>query len=118
LKKLEAILHHRRVNRERLETGAPDLFRGFNELLKAYYQPGALSRKEKELMSVATAVATRCIPCLGNHANNAMAAGATREQVLEAAAVGVEYGGGPAFVVVRDQLLDFLDEIEESRKQG
>jgi alkylhydroperoxidase/carboxymuconolactone decarboxylase family protein YurZ len=47
-----------------------------------------------------------------------MTAGATREQVLEAAAIGVEYGGGPSFVVVRDQLLDMLEEIEEKRKQG
>jgi hypothetical protein len=31
--------------------------------------------------------------------------------VLEAATIGVEVGGGPSFVVVRDHLLDFLDDI-------
>lgn len=109
---LGEILVRREVNRQRLEKEAPNLFQGFNELMKYYYKPGALTRREKELMAVAASVATRCIPCLANHSNNAVAAGATREQVLEAAAIGVEFGGGPSFVVARDQLLDMLDEID------
>ena len=64
---------------------------------------------------MAVAVATRCIPCLANHATNAISAGATRDEVLEAAAIGIEFGGGPAFVVVRENLLNFLDEIETRR---
>ncbi len=106
------ILKKRSMNRKRLEKEAPALFNGFNELVKHYYQRGALERKYKELMAVSASVATRCVPCLANHANNAMAAGATKQQVLEAAAIGVEFGGGPSFAVVRDNLLEFLDEIE------
>lgn len=83
--------------------------------MKHCYKPGALERKHKELMAVTASVATRCVPCLATHANNAVAAGATREEVLEAAAIGVEFGGGPSFVVVRDNLLDFLDEIESGQ---
>jgi AhpD family alkylhydroperoxidase len=109
------ILEKRKANRERLEKEAPDLYKGFNELVKYYYKPGALNRKQKELMAVTASVATRCIPCLANHANNAISAGAARDEVLEAAAIGVEFGGGPSFVVVRDHLLDFLDEIEKSK---
>ena len=41
-------------------------------------------------------------------------AGATRNEILEAATIGVEVGGGPSFVVVRDNLLDFLDDIGTS----
>ncbi len=111
-------LNKRTENRKRLEKEAPDLYDGFNELLKHYYKHGALERKYKELMAVAVAVATRCVPCLANHANNAITRGATREEVLEAAAIGIEFGGGPSFVVVRDNLLDFLDEIEASKAQG
>ena len=114
---VDGILRKRAANRERLEREAPDLYQGFNELLKRYYKPGALERKHKELMAVTASVATRCIPCLANHATNAVAAGATREEILEAAAIGVEFGGGPSFVVVRDNLLDFLDEIEAGRAQ-
>jgi AhpD family alkylhydroperoxidase len=106
------ILGRRKGNRERLKKEAPDLFNGFNELMKYYYKHGALDRKQKELMAVAAAVATKCIPCLANHTNNAMSAGATREEVLEAAAIGIEFGGGYSFVVVRDNLLAFIDEIE------
>jgi AhpD family alkylhydroperoxidase len=107
-----AILKRRAENHRRLENEAPDLFQGFNELMKCYYKPGVFDRKLKELMAVTAAVATRCIPCLANHANNAISSGATRQEVLEAASIGVEFGGGPSFVVVRDNLLDFLDEIE------
>ena len=110
--KLKTILDNRQANRKRLAEEAPHLYQGFIELLRHYYRPGALDRKQKELMAVTAAVATRCIPCLANHANNAMSHGASRDEVLEAAAIGVEFGGGPSFVVVRDELLGFLDEIE------
>jgi len=38
--------------------------------------------------------------------------GATRQEIIEAAALGVEFGGGPSYAVVRDNLLQFLDDIE------
>ncbi|MBN2397367.1 MAG: carboxymuconolactone decarboxylase family protein [Deltaproteobacteria bacterium] len=111
------ILRKREANRRRLEKEAPNVFHGFNDLMKQYYKPGVLDRKYKELMAVTAAVATRCVPCLANHANSALSAGATREEILEAAAIGVEFGGGPSFVMVRDQLLDFLDDLEGEKKK-
>ena len=108
---LKEILRKRTANRERPEREAPNLYAGFNQLMREYYKPSALERKYKELMAVTASVATRCIPCLANHAENAVSAGATRAEVMDAAAIGVEFGGGPAFVVVREHLLQFLDEI-------
>ncbi|UCG11844.1 MAG: carboxymuconolactone decarboxylase family protein [Deltaproteobacteria bacterium] len=108
---LEEILMKRKKNRDRLEKEAPDLFNGFNELMRRYYKESALNLKQKELIAVGVSVATRCIPCLANHANNAITHGATKEEVIDAAAIGVEFGGGPSFVAVRDNLLDFLDDI-------
>lgn len=108
---LEEILIKRKKNRDRLEKEAPNLFNGFNALMKNYYKDSALDQKYKELIAVGAAVATRCIPCLANHASNAISNGATREEIIDAAAIGVEFGGGPSFVVVRDNLLDFLDDI-------
>ena len=64
-------------------------------------------------MAVTASVATRCIPCLANHANNTVSVGATKAEIVEAAAIGVEFGRGPSFVIVRDHLLDFLDDIEQ-----
>ena len=106
-------MRKREINNERLEREAPDLYKGFSLLIKHYYKPGALDRKQKELMTVVASVATRCLPCLANHVNNAINAGANKDEILEAAAIGVDYGGGPAFVMVRDHLLDILDQVEE-----
>ena len=111
MNKLAELLEERRLDDERLEKNAPDLFNGFKSLVKYYYKQGALSRREKELMAVAVSVATRCLTCLGNHANNAVTAGASKEQVLEAAAIGVEFGGGPSFVFVREHLLKMIEEM-------
>ena len=86
------ILKRRTVDRERLEKEAPNLYNGFNELMKQYYKPSALDRKYKELMAVTASVATRCIPCLANHMNNAVSAGATRDEVIDAAAIGTLAG--------------------------
>ena len=105
------ILGKRETNMKRLEKEAPHLSHGFREFITDCFRPGALDRKQKELMAVAATVAVRCIPCLAHHANNAIRAGATRNEVVEAATIGVEVGGGPSFVVVRDNLLDFLDDI-------
>jgi AhpD family alkylhydroperoxidase len=107
------ILKKREQNRKRLEEEASIIYLGLNELLKQCYKPGELARKHKELIAVACAVATRCVPCLANHLNNTVKAGASRDEVVEAAAVGVEFGGGPSFVIVRNNLLDFLDQIEQ-----
>lgn len=54
-------------------------------------------------------------PLLANHANNAVKAGASRQEVIEAATIGVDFGGGPSFVIVRNNLLNFLDEIESGK---
>jgi AhpD family alkylhydroperoxidase len=79
------VLKKRTENRARLEKEAPDFYNGFNEWMKHFYKHGVLERKYNELMAVSASVATRCVPCLANHANNAMTAGATTEEVLEAA---------------------------------
>ena len=105
------LLGKREVNMKRLETEAPHLVHGFKEFITDCFRPGALDRKQKELMAVAATIAVRCIPCVAHHANNAVKAGATRDEVLEAATIGVEVGGGPSLVVVRDHLMDFLDDI-------
>jgi len=105
------LLGKREANMKRLEKEAPNLVHGFREFITDCFKPGALDRKQKELMAVAATVAVRCIPCLAHHANNAIKAGATRDEVLEAATIGVEVGGGPSLVVVRDHLMEFLDDI-------
>jgi len=106
------ILQARRHAGERLKREAPDLFEGFRAMIERYYTPGALDAREKELMAIACSVALASTSSLAIHIANAMTAGATRQQVIEAAAIGVEFGGGPSYTLARDHLLDFLEEIE------
>lgn len=109
------ILHERIARNERLQREAPELAAGFRDMLRRYYAPGALDARQKELAAIACSVAAASASSLAIHAANAMAAGADRGQIVEAAAIGVEFGGGPSYTLVRDHLLEFLDEIEAGR---
>lgn len=106
------IIHERIAKNERLQREASELSAGFREMLQRYYAPGALDSREKELAAIACSVAAVSASSLAIHSANAMASGATRQQIVEAAAIGVEFGGGPSYTLVRDHLLGFLDEIE------
>lgn len=110
---LKDILETKEINEKRLEKEAPDLYNGFRDMANHYYKEGALSIKYKQLMSVTAAVATKCVPCMVISANNAISAGATREEVIESAAIGIKFGGASAYTIVRNNLLNCLDEIEE-----
>ncbi|SET17340.1 carboxymuconolactone decarboxylase family protein [Anaerobranca gottschalkii] len=84
----------------------------FMGLLGASYQPGKLDVKTKELISVAIGVYNRCEYCIVFHAYKALEAGATREEIMEAAMVGVAFGGGPTMAYSVTLLKQSLDEFE------
>jgi AhpD family alkylhydroperoxidase len=113
--RVRRIIKQREKNQKRIAEEAPLLSEGFESLMKAYYSESALPAKYKELIAVGLSVSRCCIPCLAHHTKNAIDAGATRDEVLDAAKIGVEFGGGPSFVMVRNNLLEFLDEIEKGK---
>ncbi len=76
----------------------PAAMDGFGRLHRGALADGALTRKNKELMALAIAVAQRCGDCVSIHAHDAIHAGATEDEVAEAVAVAVLMGGGPAAV--------------------
>jgi AhpD family alkylhydroperoxidase len=85
----------------------PDAVHGFSGLFTKVMKDGALPTKEKELIALAIGVTQRCEPCIRLHVKKCLEAGATKEQVLEAASVAVMMGGGPAYThipVVMDTL--------------
>ena len=59
-------------------------------------QDGALSQKQKALIGLAIGLSKRCAQCIAYHARAAFSAGATENEVLEAAFVAVLMDGGPA----------------------
>jgi len=110
---LKYMIESRETNEKRLRNEAPDLHSGFRDMMKYYYKDGALSIKYKRLMGVTAGIATKCKSCMILDAHRAIMAGATKEEVIEAAAIGIEFGGASAYVLVRNNLLNYLDEMEK-----
>ena len=85
----------------------------FMNLLGAAYEPGAVDLKTKELISVAIGCYNRCEYCIVFHTYKAFEAGATRQEILEAAMVAVAFGGGPSIAYSVTLLKDAIDEFEK-----
>lgn len=83
----------------------------FMNLLGASYKPGTIDTKTKELISVAIAAYNRCEYCIVFHVYKALEAGATREEIMEAAMVAVAFGGGPSMAYTVTLLKDSIEEF-------
>ena len=71
----------------------PDIARAYNELPMEVYKDGMLSGKIKRLMAVVGALVHGCRACILYQTEEALALGATAEEVLEACAVAISLGG-------------------------
>jgi AhpD family alkylhydroperoxidase len=92
---------------EAMAREAPGVMGAFGRLHAASQGEGVLQPKVKELMALAIGIALRCDGCMAYHLHDALAAGATRDEVVEAVGVAVMMGGGPA-VVYGSQVLEAL----------
>ncbi len=81
---------------------APNIPRGFGGMFQAIMKEGALSVREKELIALGIGLAVRCKPCINMYVKKCLEAGATPEQIIEAAGVTVMMQGGPSFTHVPD----------------
>ncbi len=93
-----------------VRTEMPDLIKGFSALHQAAFKPGTLSVLEKELIAMAIGLALRCENCMYAHIQACLKAGATREQVLEAAGVAVLMQGGPTYTYL-PRVVEALDAL-------
>jgi len=76
---------------------APVEFKGFVELDSVVArEDGAIPRKYRELIALAVACTTQCPYCLDIHTRAAKRAGATREEVAEAALLAAALRAGAA----------------------
>ena len=71
----------------------------------------ALIVVEKEFVAMGIAAAKQCEPCIKLHAKKCLDAGATREEILEAAGVAVMIGGDPAYTQI-PMIIESLNEFE------
>ncbi len=97
-----------------MKESTPDIVRTFGGMFQALMKEGALSVREKELIALAIGLAVRCVPCMNLHVQKCLQAGATREQILEAAGVAVMMRGGPSFTHV-PEVIRALDHLEASQ---
>jgi AhpD family alkylhydroperoxidase len=93
-----------------MKDAAPQIGAGFGGLFRKLMGEGALTVREKELIALAIGMAVRCEPCIYAHAEKAVKAGATREQLIELAGVVVMMQGGPGYVHV-PELLDAMEAL-------
>jgi AhpD family alkylhydroperoxidase len=87
----------------------PGPMTGFARLHKKAVEDGALSARTKELMALAVGIAVRCEGCIAYHVHDAVAAGATRRELLETIGVAIMMGGGPALMYAAHA----LDAVEQ-----
>ena len=97
-----------------------ELVKGFGALHQAAMGPGTLSVMEKELIALGIGMSVRCENCIYAHVRAARKAGATREQILEAAGVAVAMQGGPTYTYLPRviEALDALAQIEAPAATG
>jgi AhpD family alkylhydroperoxidase len=85
----------------------------FAQLNGATTAPGALDVRTKQLIALGISITSRCEGCIAYHVHDAIAAGATREDILETLGVSIMMGGGPA-VVYACEAMEALDQFDAS----
>lgn len=95
---------------ERMGKEYPQLAGPFMVFLRRVEEKGALDTKTKELISVALAVALHCEWCIAFHTKNALDAGATKDELVEACMVATLMAGGPA-MMYSQRVLQAIEEF-------
>jgi AhpD family alkylhydroperoxidase len=96
---------------EELAGEATGVMSAFFTLHQAATADGEVPKRYKELIALAISIAIRCEGCIAFHVKDAVAAGATRGEVIETIGVAVLMGGGPSVVYgieAREALDQFL----------
>jgi AhpD family alkylhydroperoxidase len=88
---------------------------GFARLHRKAVEDGVLSGKSKELIALAISVAIRCEGCISYHVTDAIKAGASRPEMIEAIGVAILMGGAPA-AVYATYAMDAIDQFLNTNK--
>jgi AhpD family alkylhydroperoxidase len=79
--------------RDRFDEGLPVVMKAYSTFRKEVYKDGALSLKAKRLIALACGFQAGCTRCIQGQTEEAVEAGATREEILEAVSVAIVIGG-------------------------
>lgn len=100
-----------------LRGGAAEVMKGFSAIARAALEAKALDTRTKELIALGIAVALRCEPCIGFHAESAVKQGATREEVMETMGMAIYMGAGPS-VMYAAQAVEAFDQFAGAKPAG
>jgi AhpD family alkylhydroperoxidase len=105
------IAYHQHLEERLAQLGQeiPGPMSGFARLHKKAVEAGALDSKTKELMALAISIVVHCEGCIAYHVHDAVAAGATRQELLETIGVALLMGGGPGSIYAAHA----MDAIEQ-----
>ena len=86
---------------------SPDILAGYKALSKAGDNTAHLDRKTRELIALAVAVTRQCDGSITVHLDEAVKAGATKEEIIEALGVAINVNAG-ATLVYSSRAIDAL----------
>lgn len=95
-----------------LQKHTPEMYGKYLEFTKTLGETGDLPPKTLELILVGCSVMSQCEMCITIHVENAAAAGALREEILQAAMMAVAMGGSPKMMYL-NYVFEALDELFE-----
>ena len=95
------LLNESNSSQDKLWAEWPEKMAAFAGLSNAVKAPGSLDVRYKYLIALALGINAHCDWCIAAHTRNALEAGATREEILEASWVAVLMGGGPALMYMQ-----------------
>lgn len=99
-----------------LRSGTGDVYKAFSAMAQAALQTGALDTKTKELIALAIGVAIRCDDCIAFHVKAALAAGATREELMETLGMAVYMGAGPS-VMYASHAVEAIEQMTKVKSE-
>ncbi len=79
--------------RDRFDAGIPDVMAPYSAFRKGVYKDGALSHKCKRLIALALGLQAGCTRCVIGQTKDAVEAGASKAEILEAVSVAIVMGG-------------------------
>jgi AhpD family alkylhydroperoxidase len=109
--KIEKIISDRKTSHDYFLKNS-NVYKSFVQMEQNTFTDGNLSRMNKELIALGISIVINCESCMEWHIKEALNAGASIKQIIEAIEVGIEMGGGPATVASRFALkvIDYYKE--------
>ncbi len=86
--------------------------------MDAIESPGVLEAKTKLLVAIGAIALARCDNCVVLHMPKLVAVGATKDEVMEAAAVAISFGGGPTMAFISTVIAPAYDQFAAAAAAG